>query len=330
MAELRSILSSGDIDNISTEEVDFRPVAASPTNVEGRVFYPTDKRTITSFNDVDMELNHGAEGIIRVTNNTGATILNATPVYNTGAVANKPSVDIASADSILTSSLIGITTYDLPNGSATEGFITRSGELGGDFSAFNVGDILYVADSSSIININGLTDIAPDIASRVGIVLQNTVNGTVLVLIENNTALPTILAYLSQGVSPGTITSTYQTFTNFTIFDTVVMTLDPVAGRITTPTTGFYRLTMNISLLHDTTGNNRPQVSLNVRNITQSLDNVYQIGLGRDATGTQLTVSIVFPATLNNTYELQILSDSNLNNVTASLVAWDLTSMHIR
>jgi len=294
------------------------------------MFYGNGKRAITSFNDVNMELNHGSEFIVRILNNTGVTIVEGTPVYDTGIPGNQPSVAPANADTIEGAKVIGITTYDLLNGGASEGFVTRAGELGGDFSGFSVGDVLFVADSSSVLNIRGLTNVAPDLASRVGQVLKNTVGGLMLVNVDNLIALPVFLAFMKVGILPTTITTSFQTITNYTISDGVVLVFDPVAGTITVPSTGFYRVTINMSLTHNSTGNGRPWFEVNIGATDASSSNVIRVGSARDSEGKQLTVSILFSAVTGISYWLQVRAESTINNVASTLMSFDIESVHIR
>ncbi len=321
MAELRAILSSGDIDDISLNDINLRPQTPSPARVEGRVFYSADKKAVSSFSDVDMELNHGAEQIVRVFNNSGSTILNAVPVYNNGTSTSLPAIEPADALTLSQSLVVGITTHDVTTGA--EAFVTSGGELGGDFTAFSIGDLLYVAEGG------GMTTMAPEIATRLGVVLSNTVGGKMLVNIENHISLPTLIGYLKGGAVPATITGTDQTINNFTSSGSVAMAVDQALGQITVPSSGIYRVNINLSILHDSTGNNRPQVSLNVYNVTDSIDGFIVVGLGRDATGTLIGLSVVFPAIANKVYELRIKSDSDLTTVTGNLIDWDMESIQV-
>jgi len=97
------------------------------------------------------------------TNQTGSTILKGTPVYQTGTSGNAMIVAPADASSPVTMPAVGVLEQDLAAGAT--GFVIHMGRISGvDTSAFNAGDIIYVAAGG------GYTNVAP--ASE-GNLLQN-------------------------------------------------------------------------------------------------------------------------------------------------------------
>ena len=79
-----------------------------------------------------------------VTNQTGSTILKGTPVYQTGSSGNAMTIAPADASSSATMPAVGVLEQDLVSGAT--GFVIHMGKISGvDTSAFNEGDIIYVA-----------------------------------------------------------------------------------------------------------------------------------------------------------------------------------------
>jgi len=79
-----------------------------------------------------------------VTNQTGSTILKGTPVYQTGTSGNAMTIAPADASSSATMPAVGVLEQDLVSGAT--GFVIHMGKISGvDTSAFNEGDIIYVA-----------------------------------------------------------------------------------------------------------------------------------------------------------------------------------------
>jgi hypothetical protein len=86
----------------------------------------------TSHADVTIDI--GMEHVIKVRNNTGATIPNGKAVYITGGIGHLPTIALAHASSSATARAVGLSTHDLLNNE--NGFITTDGEVHGlDMSA---------------------------------------------------------------------------------------------------------------------------------------------------------------------------------------------------
>lgn len=139
-------MSDFGIDNVT--DIDFDIDAVNPTHQEGRVFYDKDEHTLSVYND-NTNVTHqlGQEGLIRVYNNSGATILNGKAAYITGEeeVENRPTVDLANAINASTAKVIGLATSDIPNNSF--GYVTRWGFLNNlDTTGLTEGAALYLSD----------------------------------------------------------------------------------------------------------------------------------------------------------------------------------------
>ena len=119
-------MSDYGIDNVA--DIDFDIDASNPAHQEGRTFYDKGEKALAVYNsEADITHQLGQEGLIRVYNNSGATITNGKPVYISGGenVEMRPTVALAKADSETTSRVIGVSTHDIENN--TFGFVTKWG-----------------------------------------------------------------------------------------------------------------------------------------------------------------------------------------------------------
>lgn len=128
--------------------VPFEPTTA-PTHSEGLVYYDETDRSLTYYNEeADVAVNIGREMLIRVRNNSGATIANGKVVYLSGASGQLPTIALARADSESTSRVIGVATHDIENNSF--GYVTTVGEVKNlNTSAFADGDSLYLSAATA-------------------------------------------------------------------------------------------------------------------------------------------------------------------------------------
>jgi len=100
----------------------------------------------------EVVLQHGLEDLLRVRNNTGSSIANLKALYVTGAVGQNPTIALATtADTNIASKTIVISTEIISNNET--GFACRSGEAGGDTSAWGDGDDLYLSTSGNLTNV---------------------------------------------------------------------------------------------------------------------------------------------------------------------------------
>lgn len=161
----------------------FTPVTA-PAYTEGRVFYDSTANTLCYYNDnSQMTVNIGQESIVRVRNQTGATLTNGTVVYINGATGNTPTVTKAIATSFATADIIGVLTTDVANNGF--GYATTTGLVNGlDTSAFVEGDIVFLSDTVAG-TFTTVEPVRPNYAVQVGIILRaNPSVGTLLVAIQ--------------------------------------------------------------------------------------------------------------------------------------------------
>lgn len=158
---------------------------SNPSYAEKRVFYDNSAKSLAYYNEVNgITVNLGQESLIRVFNNTGATILNGKAVYINGsdATSGLATVALAKSDADATAETIGICTNDIATG--TIGYITTIGVVHDiDTSAFVAGSPLYISPSTA----GALTTAAPtapNIKVRVGYVAKsNATTGSIMVLV---------------------------------------------------------------------------------------------------------------------------------------------------
>ena len=176
-----TVSDTGAISGVIAEN--FTPVTA-PTYLEGKVFYDTDAKTLAYYNDnSQMTVNIGQEQIVRVRNQTGATIANGTVVYVNGATGNTPTIAKAIATSFTTSDIIGVTTTEILNNGF--GYVTISGLVNGlDTSAFAEGDAVFLsATTAGTYTVTEPT--RPNYSIQVGVILRaNPSVGTLLVSVQ--------------------------------------------------------------------------------------------------------------------------------------------------
>ena len=164
-------------------EENFTPVTA-PAYAEGRVFYDSTAKTLCYYNDNNqMTVNIGQEEIVRVRNQTGATIPNGSVVYINGATGNTPTIALALATSFSTADIIGVTTTDIANNGF--GYATINGLVNGlDTSAFTEGDAVFLsATTPGAFTVTEPT--RPNYSIQVGVILRaNPSVGTLLVSVQ--------------------------------------------------------------------------------------------------------------------------------------------------
>jgi hypothetical protein len=161
-------------------EENFTPVTP-PTYLEGKVFYDTDAKTLAYYNDnSQMTVNIGQEQIVRVRNQTGATISDGTVVYVNGATGNTPTIAKAIATSFATSDIIGVTTTSIANNGF--GYVTINGLVNGlNTSAFAEGNAVFLSATTAG-TYTTTEPTRPNYSIQVGIILRaNPSNGTLLV-----------------------------------------------------------------------------------------------------------------------------------------------------
>ena len=141
------------MDSAVVDVTDFNPLSANPSHTRGRMFYDSDKDALSYYNEAsDVTLNLAQEHVIRVHNETGATIPNGSAVYINGVDDHPhefdPTVALARANDITTTKAIGIATHDIVDDA--HGYVTQFGTVGGvNTGGLTAGDALYVSEDSA-------------------------------------------------------------------------------------------------------------------------------------------------------------------------------------
>ena len=171
-----------------------------PVHAAGQIYSANDTLNYDTAYGTTLQI--GQEQYIEVTNVTGATIPNGTPVYFAGLSGGKPAIGVADALQFSTAKVLGVTTMEILNGSS--GLVTTFGSI----SDMNT-DGLIPGATVYLANGGGLTESAPDIATIVGsVVISDLTTGKLFVRVSNFAVLPTVLAYMKGGNAGTTITGT--------------------------------------------------------------------------------------------------------------------------
>jgi hypothetical protein len=148
----QNIIISGSINNVNY--IDFNTGSAIPAWKSGRIFWDNTDGALSVYNaEQDITLQVGQENWTRVSNRTGATILNGTVVRLKGAHGDLPEVELAqsllvSGSVNLQNQILGVATHNIENNS--KGYITTQGLVRGlNTNAFNDGDTLFVGTGSA-------------------------------------------------------------------------------------------------------------------------------------------------------------------------------------
>jgi hypothetical protein len=146
----------------NVDYIDFDTGSVQPGWKSGRVFWDNTDGALSVYNaEVDVTLQVGQENWTRVSNRTGATILNGTVVRLSGAHGDVPEVERAQSVKVsgsvnLQNQILGVATHDIETDS--KGYITTQGLVRGvNTNAFNEGDTLFVGTGSA----GGIQNVPP-------------------------------------------------------------------------------------------------------------------------------------------------------------------------
>lgn len=174
-AEARVAVESG-VNNIGFD------TTPTITPAEGDVWYDSDNKCLAVKNDeADSVLQVGQENWIRVFNDSGATIVNGSAVYVSGAHATEDrlEIDLAKADAIATSYSIGVATHDIED--QTYGYVVEFGYADGiDTTAFSPGDPLWVSAATAG-ELTNSEPTSPNLSVFVGFCVTSDASGRIFV-----------------------------------------------------------------------------------------------------------------------------------------------------
>lgn len=311
LAEETEQIVSGAIKHNSQQS--FATTMTVPIHQEGAYFYNNVKKTLSYYNEnQDVTVDIGRELLVRVYNDSGATIPNGAAVRPTGALGGLPTMALSKADVFATASVTGIATADILNGQT--GYVTYVGEVSTvDTSAWAVGDFLYLSDTVE----GGLTTSEPAISSFVGVVLSSDVDGSIIVgeqKIKDPNAIGQVISTVSKtqaltttpaGLSAIDLTSVIQS--NVVVTSTVSGTGFRIAMKPSeTVFSGRYKATFHIALTSSAN-----------KKITAE---IYRSGI---ATGIKAAVDL----TNNNTDEATIVMPSVI--IPTALTTTDTLEIHV-
>lgn len=163
--------------------IDFTPGIDIPYK-EGRLFYDQLNGALGFYNEeADITLQIGQEFYKKVTNRSGETIENGTPVFISGSQGDLSKIFPAISKNVYSSSfdpsansIIGIATHDIEDNSS--GFVTEKGVVRGiDTRDFEAGDKLYLQTGS--VGLRNTPPPFPYSVVEVGTVGRSTVNGLI-------------------------------------------------------------------------------------------------------------------------------------------------------
>jgi hypothetical protein len=162
--------------------------AIPPTFQEGFTWYDDDSKSLSYYNDDQIQVRVGQEQLVRGTNSLSTTLTKGQVVYITGAggLDKFPGFQLSIASTEMGSArTIGVVANDI--GVNEKGYVISFGRLEGiDTTAYNVGDTLYLSSAVSG-GFTGVKPQAPIHMVRVGTVLKqgNSANGVIFVTVQN-------------------------------------------------------------------------------------------------------------------------------------------------
>jgi hypothetical protein len=190
---------------------------SNPTRVEGRVFYDNTQHALAYYNESDMTFQIGQEAVLRVWNNTGATIADGKPVYitNDSSANGFPSVALASAATANTAEFIGLTTTSIANSGF--GYVTTLGKVNGlNTSLFTEGQELFLSDTPGQYQTSPAA--SPSVPLVIGyVVVSDVTNGSIYVhthLMEGRNKTNGAILFARDGVIDQDPTTLYWDYAN--------------------------------------------------------------------------------------------------------------------
>jgi len=190
---------------------------SNPTRVEGRVFYDNTQHALAYYNESDMTFQIGQEAVLRVWNNTGATIADGKPVYitNDSSANGFPSVALASAATANTAEFIGLTTTSIANSGF--GYVTTLGKVNNlNTSLFSEGQELFLSDTPGQYQTSPAA--SPSVPLVIGyVVVSDVTNGSIYVhthLMEGRNKSNGAILFARDGVIDQDPTTLYWDYAN--------------------------------------------------------------------------------------------------------------------
>ena len=169
------------VNSIQPNYIDYN-TSAQPGWAEGRVFYDSDTKALSYYNDKnDVTINVGQEFVVRVYNDTASPLYDGRAVHFNGRMGDTPTVRLSQGNSKLIARVDGVLTSTIQPGGF--GYVTRLGFVNGiNTNGLTEGAELYLATDS----LGGFTTIEPssetDFPFHVGrVIVEDSTQGRILV-----------------------------------------------------------------------------------------------------------------------------------------------------
>ena len=178
--------------------------AATPTPVQGMMFWDSDRSTVDVQLDSDVSAKIGQDNFWYVKNQSGATIPKGKAVMAVGTLGASGRIlidEMVANGSISSKFLLGITAEDIANGA--DGFVMNIGKLRQvNTLAWPDGTVLY-CDPTTPGNLTSTKPSSPNLALAVAFVVHSAANGVlairVSILDENALNTPTLAQVTTAG-----------------------------------------------------------------------------------------------------------------------------------
>ena len=116
-----------------------------PPAETGRTFYSDYKDTLSYYNSKGQQIDIGQTVHLGAKNDSGGTLYKGDPVYIKGSTGDKPTVDLAKADSLATLHSVGVVSNESAANNEDVDVIFSGCVSGFDTSSWSAGDILYIS-----------------------------------------------------------------------------------------------------------------------------------------------------------------------------------------
>ncbi len=178
--------------------------AATPTPVQGMMFWDSDRSTVDVQLDNDVSAKIGQDNFWYVKNQSGATIPKGKAVMAVGTLGSSGRIlidEMVANGTISSKFLLGITAEDIANGA--DGFVMNIGKLRQvDTAIWPDGTVLY-CDPTTAGNLTSTKPSSPNLALPVAFVVHSAANGVlairVSILDENAFNTPTLAQVTTAG-----------------------------------------------------------------------------------------------------------------------------------
>ncbi len=304
------------------------PQSAAPTYSEGQTYYDNIYKSFAVQTDVNgYELHLGTDLVVRVINKTGIKINAGQAIRNGGidAVSGEIKAELAKADSLATSFVIGFAAMDIAIDA--EGWVVERGHVHNiDTSLLTLGKSLFLSDTVA----GGVVQTPPDIASALGTVTEvSATTGSFFAKIDNLITYPKATGYLrGQNVPLYALTTTAQDVADFILSEERILSVDPLLGTLTVPLDGLYEITFTAVTEFTSLTSTRTVYFELYNETTLTVEGAYPRNIPRDATEEGVSFTAPFSAIAGHTYKMRVRASVSMN-LTFANAAFMLNSNHL-